>query len=72
MYYNEKITRPLAEFINDNMSYYEQHGKGDEVKLLVGLIDLIGDNMDNETDRKDWYSLCNTLLTKQTDENSIS
>ena len=70
MQYTED-TKKLSQFITDKMGYYETHGKGQEVEILTDLINTIGDLMQNETDRRDWYNLCNTIAPEDHDENSL-
>jgi hypothetical protein len=64
-------TKKLAEFINEKISYAEQHKKAD-LELLYEFVDLIGDLMEASVDRKDWYNLCNTIAPEDRDDNAIS
>ena len=70
MQYTED-TKKLAQFVCDKISYAEHHKKSD-LETLHELVDLIGDLMENETDRKDWYGLCNVIAPENVDENAIS
>lgn len=72
MYYNDPITQPLSDFINTKINWAEAHGTENETRTLYELIDLIGNLMDNQTDRDDWYNLCNTIAPENMDENTIS
>ena len=70
MQYTED-TKKLAQFVCDKISYAEQHKKSD-LETLHELVDLIGDLMEAEVDRKDWYNLCQVIPPEDVDENSIS
>ena len=69
--YNNNETKIIADFINNKISYAEQHKKQD-LELLYELVDVIANLMETEDERQAWYSLCNMVSPENYDENAIS